>query len=331
MAHLLKLNKIPYKTFHFACPLTSTWSRKLCPGRERRAIPVAPTVVTPSSHPPPPALQHPLPSSTLGYYPPWQSPVHRAPFPGLVLASKPQLGLFRESAPYFPQQWEKAAFSCTLKAVGLSHLSSHVRELRDWRSCVCLEPEHMVLKGEELGVMKWLTCNMKRTQPWKPCLGFLLVERFTAQHPDPSQSPAQACLQQRNVACLLNLREDRPIWNKTPLNTESTLKHSPSPPAERFLKRRSAISEHGSPGGRHRVAIRLPQSQSPFSVGQQPAPGSPGSWREAKGKLGFLGGCAPQHCLTWLWTLSWMQTKTQHSHSLCGSSIHKKKKKIVLV
>lgn len=166
--------------------------------------------------------------------------------------------------------------------------------------------------------MKWLMCNMKRTRTWKPCLGFLLAESFTCTEPR-SFSLSSA------VVCLLNLREQISVWNTTPLNTESTLKHSPSPQAERFLKWRSPISEHGSPGGGHRVAMRLPQSQGPFSAGQQAAPGSPGAGMRLKAS--WASPLAVHHSTavkTWLWKLSWMQTKTQCSHSLWGSSMYNK-------
>lgn len=187
VVHLLELNKVPYKTFHFACPLTSTWSRKLSTARERRAIPVG----SPPAAIPPPALQIlcPLSLCVLTLTCPQSS------FPRFGTCQQDTAGTLLRICPRFPSAVRKGCFFLYTESCGIESPFLSGQRAETWRSHVHLELglswTWCWVKGEELGVRKWLTCNMKRTQTWKPCLGFLLPESFTAQHPDPS-----VCLQQ---------------------------------------------------------------------------------------------------------------------------------------
>lgn len=86
-------------------------------------------------------------------------------------------------------------------------------------------------------------------------------------------------------------------------------------------KQRSPISEQGSPGGGHRVAVGLPQSQSPFSAGQQAALDPLGAGMRLKASWAPQCLCTPA-LLELAVETQLGANKTQLS--LCGSSVYNK-------
>lgn len=96
------------------------------------------------------------------------------------------------------------------------------------------------------------------------------------------------------VVCLLNREEDRclVLWNKTPLNTESTLKTTGREASEVEITHLWAwLTKRRARGG-----SEAPTEPEPL-LRQQATPGSPGSWDEAEGKLG--SSVAVQHSTAW--------------------------------
>lgn len=156
---------------------------------------MAPTVVTLSSQPPP-ALQILCPLS-LCVLPLAGSPLSTelSPLPRFGAHQQDTAGTLLRICPSFPSAVRKGCFFLYTESCGIESPFFSGQRAETWRSHVHLELELSLMwcwvKGEEPGVRKWLTCNMKRIRTWKPCLGFLLAESFTALHSEPL-----VCLQQ---------------------------------------------------------------------------------------------------------------------------------------
>lgn len=223
---------------------------------KRRAIPVAPTGSIPRFCPSASSVPfHLVLAASLAVTCPQSS------FPRFGACQQATAGTLLRICPRFPSAVRKGFFFLYTESCGIES---------PFFSCQRAErPEGLMYmwgwstgcsaRGEELGVLKWLTCHTERTPAWKSCLGFLLAESCThsTQTPQFAFSSSLPPEPQRRQSCMK--QNTFKYWKH--------LKTQPFTTGKRFLSWSSPTSAHQEEGrGWQRGSQR---ARAPFLLGSR--------------------------------------------------------------